>query len=90
MCLKLACHAIVGWIAIAIVLPSVGCSQRNTTTKEQVRTTTQDQVRVEKTTNTESEQDWPRFLGNRFDGSVEQSRVSIDWGTPPVAAWSMR
>jgi outer membrane protein assembly factor BamB len=89
MCLKLACHAIVGWIAIAIVLPSVGCSQRNTTTKEQVRTTTQDQVRVEKTTNTESEQDWPRFLGNRFDGSVEQSRVSIDWGTPPVAAWSI-
>ena len=86
MRLKLACNAIVGWIAIAVLLPSVGCSQRNTTTNEQVRVK---KTTNEKTISTESGQDWPRFLGNRFDGSVEQSRLSIDWNTPPVAAWSI-
>ena len=91
MRLKLACHAIVGWTAIAIVLPSVGCSQRNNATKEQVRL--EDATHTDAThtdaTHTESEHDWPRFLGKRFDGSVEQTHLSIDWNTSPVAAWSI-
>lgn len=81
MCLKLACHTAAGWMVIAVLFPTVSCSQLNTTTTEQVR--------GEKTTYTSTDQDWPRFLGNRFDGSVEDSNFSIDWTKPPAVAWSI-
>ena len=111
MRLKLACHATSGWIVIAILLPSVSCSQRNTTPPDQIRSdetsleqvrsdetspeqirsdqTSPEQVRSEIRTIEGSEQDWPRFLGNRFDGSVEKTGFSIDWKQPPGVAWSI-
>jgi outer membrane protein assembly factor BamB len=80
MRLKLACHA-VGWVVAIVLLPSVGWSQLGTTTTQQVE--------EKKTTRIESEESWPRFLGNGFDGSIEQPRVSLDWDKPPVVAWSI-
>lgn len=87
MRLKWACYAAAGWIAVAILLPSVGCSQQNTKITKQVgdeKVTNGDHV-----ANNDPDQDWPRFLGNQYDGSVETSGLSIDWSTPPVVAWSI-
>jgi len=81
MRLRLPCQTVVFWIGFVMLLTQTSWSQTDTLGVQQVRGT--------KGTAASNGSDWPRFLGNGFDGSIENPAVAFDWTKPPRLAWSI-